>query len=196
MNYLREHDACPNCWHHPGLNKDNGGMGTFSIQNLITYRGGTLDKNNTCTQCNWNFFCVHNCKCCKPSQPCHRDYATGYNGVFHDKMSLTLHRLYMRNSPYDRNWVNRPMCIGAWYATHVEKYEDVVSTIRRFTSDMNVHMALNHLETQLKYNYNRYPTFWSLFHSICLQYFNGNDAISQAVNSYYQTLRANHFHVY
>jgi len=196
MNNLREHDACPNCWHHPGLNNANGGIGTYSIMKLITYRGGTLDKNNTCTTCKWNFFCVYVCKNCKPSQPCPFHYATGYNGVFHDNMSLTMHRLYMRNSPYDKKWVNRPACIGAWYAGQVEKYEDVISTMRRFTSEIDVVRSLNRLENTLKYTYKRYTVFWSLFHSICVQYFNGNDAISQAVKSYYQTLRANHFHVY
>ena len=196
MNSISEHDACPNCWHNPTIIGGPDGIGTFSIGNLITFRGGTLDKTYTCTQCKWNFFQVFECKSCKPSRPCPAHYAAGYNGAFHAHISLFWHRMYMRNSPYNKNWLNRPACIGAWYASQVEKYEDVISTIRRFTSEINAIRSLNQLENDLKYTYKRYTVFWSQFYNICVQHFSGNDAISQAVKSYYQTLRTNHFHVY
>jgi hypothetical protein len=199
MSHLQQHDACPNCWHHPGLNNDNDGIGTFRIDNLITYTGGTLDNSKTCTQCQWNFELVRTCQDCQPNQPCPTHYASGYNGLFNAHMPLEMHRLYMRNSPYRKTWSSRPCSIGAWYAQQATSYEEAIHIAKRFiyiatgfATYYAVQMAFNELEHRLKHSVNPYCEFWQSFHSICLAYFSGSDVISTAMNSYYQTLRANY----
>ena len=195
MSHLQQHDACPNCWHNPCLNNDNAGLVTYRIDNLITYTGGTLDNNKTCTQCHWNFKLVHNCPHCRQNQPCPAHYASGYNGMFKAHMPLEMHRLYMRNSPYEKTWSKRPSSIGAWYAQQSTSYKEVIHIAKRFATHYAIQMAFNRLETSLKYSYNPYHDFWQGFHGICLEYFSGPDIISTAMKSYYHTLRVNHSHI-
>ena len=184
--------ACPNCWHHPHVKEENGGVATFALAVLINFRGGNLDKNNICNKCHWNYNLelAFNCIDCQTNHPCPKHYATIHNGTLHANMPSEMHRIYMRNSPYNQHWNKRPSSIGAWYAKQVTSCKDAITIGRRFTTNKEAIYAFNSLESNVDLHYEKFSTFWSGFHDICRRYFSGNDSISMAMNSYYHTLRS------
>ena len=183
-----ENSACPNCWHHPLLNKVKGSIGNYSIGDLVTFKGGILNNQGTCNQCDFNFIQVHSCKNCKPSQPCPYHYASGYDGTANAHMPEMMHNIYMRNSPYQPQWIHRPASIGAWYGKQQTSYMDVLNNARRFTDDYQVQGEINHLENVLRYSLNPYQDFWRVIQNICQRCFSKDDDISRAMYSYFQTI--------
>jgi len=177
--------ACPSCWHQPKVNEADVGIATSSIASLITFKGGTLDKNSICHTCRWNCNVEVLCQHCKPQQPCHKHYATVYNGSLNSNMPLEMHKLYMRNSPYNRDWSNRPASIGAWYAKQVTSYSSAINFARRFTTNQKAKFAFESLAKGCQYNSS---IFWPGLYEICSCYFAGNDPISLAMKSFYNTL--------
>lgn len=188
----RPNSACPNCWHHPLLNKDNGSIGNFSIHVLVTFKGGILNNQGTCDHCNFNFVQVRECTNCKPDQPCPYHYASGYNGTANAHMPEIMHNIYMRNSPYQHDWYHRPASIGIWYGKQQTSYMEVLHCARRFTDDYKVQYEFNHLENILRRSLNKYQDFWRGFENICQLCFSNNDNISRAMCSYFQTIRGPH----
>jgi hypothetical protein len=182
MNHLKENDACPYCWH--GLNSSVGpqGIGTYSIEELIMFEGGILNKHSTCNTCKWNF--QFSCENCKEEQPCPQHYACGYDGVHNKHMPLVMHNLYMRNSPYKRSWNYRPGSIGEWYANQVSTYAEAISFLKRFTSNWKVQSELLILEKQITTNIN---CFWPGLKRISVFSFS-SQKISVAVKSFYCVL--------
>ena len=184
MNNLQENDACPRCWHTAPI-KRPAGIGTYSIGDLICYKGGILDKSRTCNICQWNFDSVANCIFCKENRPCYVHYAVGYDGTMNQNMNESMHNLYMRNSPYKKSWDERPGSIGEWYAGKVVSYMDAISILRRFTDDYKVHYDLNYIEKEIVYNV---KIFWNELRNLCNSYFLSNEPIAIAVNAFYYTL--------
>ena len=182
--------ACPNCWHHPEVNEKDGGLSTFSIALLINFKGGLLDRNNKCNKCNWNYNLELRCTDCNPQLPCHKHYATIHNGMLRANMPLEMHRIYMRNSPYNTYWDNRPASIGTWYAKQVTTYKSAITFAKRFTTNREAINALNDLEKSCYHHYDKFNTFWPGFYVICSRYFSSTDPISLAMKSYYHTLRS------
>ena len=184
---LKETDACPSCWHKH--DHSVGGIGTFPIHNIIGHKGGVLNEFKTCSVCNWNWVQVQHCKKCKKNQPCSTHYACGYNGTLNNNMPIEIHNLYMRNSPYQRVWSERPASIGRWYGKQPTSYVEALDFVRRFTMKFEVHRDLVYLENGLKYSTNVYNDFWNGFMSICQRYFSSTDDTSNVMRSYFQTLR-------
>jgi len=182
MSHLVEHDACPHCWHKTANTSGSVGIGTYSIEELITHKGGNLDKYGTCNICQWNVVLIENCTNCTKNTACPECYASGYDGMLNEDTPLMFHNLYMRNSHYKRSWDERPQSIGTWYANQVHSYMDVISILKRFTSNYKVHSELNILERTLTTNKS---VFWSSFKAICLRYFTTTDDISVAINAFY-----------
>ena len=177
--------ACHACWHQPNVNEDPGGIATSSMVSLITFKGGHLDKNSICNTCRWNCNVEVLCQHCKPQQPCPKHYATVYNGSLNSNMPLEMHKVYMRNSPYKRNWSERPASIGAWYAKQVTSYSSAINFARRFTTNQEAIFAFNSLDKGCQRDAS---IFWTGFYEICIRYFSGGDCISLAMNSFYHTL--------
>lgn len=195
--------ACPNCWHCT-CKIPSGGIGNYSINELIRHTGGNLDVNGTCNVCHFNIREVKKCTRCTSSQPCCQHYASGYNGTLSTQMPVEIHNLYMRNSPYKQSWSQRPKSIGQWYGFQPQNYVEAVAIAKRFTEeyqqgltldtgwdrrDTTPLFALNALENQLKHSFNTYKDFWHQFHQICTYYFASSDPVSTAMLSYYSTLR-------
>lgn len=178
---LNPGDACPHCWHLPDIQFEEGGISTFSIGKLISSRGGILDENLSCNICHFDLPRALRCNHCKPGQPCGKHYVTVFNGTQHNYMPIELHFVYMRNSPYDRNWANRPKNIGKWYANQCRSYTQAIQILKRFTS-VDIHYNLYSLNTSDG------DEFWKGFYNICCEYFSGQDPVSIAVNSFYNTL--------
>ena len=177
-------DACPCCWH--GVESHGAtGIGTYSIEDLITHEGGTLDEHGTCNKCQWNFILTRNCTNCTKTQPCPKHYATVHDGTINEHMPGILHDLYMRNSPYKRSWTQRPASVGEWYAHQASNYMEAISLLRRFTSDYKVHSELNALERNILIDA---TTFWHELRQISTRCFTSEDAISIAFNTFCQTL--------
>lgn len=180
-----ENDACPNCWHKTATITDPTGIGTYSIRDLITHRGGNLDKYGTCNKCKWNFVVIDKCTNCQKDRACPQCYASGYDGMLNKGTPLLIHNLYMRNSHYKRHWNERPRSIGEWYAKQVYSPVDAISMLRRFTSNYEVRSELNTLEGTITTNES---VFWSSLKTICLRYFEVDDDISVAINTFCSTL--------
>ena len=180
---LNPDDACPHCWHLPDIQFEEGGISTFSIGKLITTRGGILGENLTCNICHFDLPRALRCNHCKPGQPCGKHYATVYNGTQHNYMPIDLHFVYMRNSPYDRDWFNRPKNIGRWYANQCGNCSQAIQILKRFTAQgADVNFKLSMLRTDNKVD------FQKGLRAICCEYFTGSDCLSTAVNSFYNTL--------
>tara|TARA_B110000858_G_scaffold194304_1_gene248443 strand:- start:697 stop:1260 length:564 start_codon:yes stop_codon:yes gene_type:complete len=178
---LHAGDACPHCWHQPNIQFEEGGLGTYNIGSLIKISGGNINKNGTCNTCNINYTQALHCEHCNPDQPCSKHYATVFNGSHWKEMPLEIHLLYMRNSPYDRDWANRPKNIGSWYAFQCDSYLQAVDLLKRFTSGADIHYKLYFLNTSDG------TEFWKGLHTICLDHFSGQDPVSIAVTSFYNT---------
>tara|TARA_B110001452_G_scaffold69513_1_gene56067 strand:+ start:305 stop:889 length:585 start_codon:yes stop_codon:yes gene_type:complete len=181
MEHLKENDACPCCWHRFVSIGGQAGIATYSIEELILFEGGILDKYGTCNNCRWNFVFVRNCKHCKENQPCSKHYANGYNGVYNKHMPLVMHRLYMRNSPYKRSWDDRPGSIGEWYASQASTYMEAISLLKRLTSNWKIQSKLLDLE---KIIIGDVDLFWPCLKNISEQYLSEDDKISTAVKSF------------
>lgn len=178
---LHTGDACPHCWHLPKIQFEEGGLGTYNIGQLIDIRGGILNDELTCNICNINYLQALHCNHCNPDQPCSKHYAAVYNGTVSNQMPAELHRLYMRNSPYDRDWSNRPKSIGNWYANQCGSYLQAVQILKRFTS-VDIHYKLYFLNTSDG------AEFWKGLYNICCEYFSKQDSTSIAVTNFYNTL--------
>ena len=176
-------DACPFCWHSPNIQNEEGGISSFNIGKLINFRGGNLDIDCTCTICKINYTKALCCEHCKNGQPCHLHYASIFNGVAkRENTPLDIHLLYMRNSPYDRNWQNRPKNIGVWYANQCNSYSQAVCLLKRFTFSSDIHYKLWLLSIIDRRD------FWKGFYEICLEHFSGQEPVAQAIRSFYNTL--------
>lgn len=181
MSHLSENDACPYCWHETANTSGPVGIGTYSIEDLITHKGGNLDKYGTCNICKWNFVLIKNCTNCTKNTACPECYASGYDGTLNEHTPLMIHNLYMRNSHYKKSWDERPKSIGEWYANQVRSSMDIISILKRFTSNYRVNAELNLLERTLPMNKSM---FWSKLKAMCLCYFTGDDDISVAINAF------------
>tara|TARA_B100000795_G_scaffold264088_1_gene244128 strand:- start:461 stop:1018 length:558 start_codon:yes stop_codon:yes gene_type:complete len=175
-------DACPFCWHSPNIQNEEGGLSLFSIGKLINFRGGNLDIDCTCTICKINYTKALCCEHCQIGQPCHLHYASVFNGSQCENTPRDIHFLYMRNSPYNRNWQNRPKNIGVWYANQCNSYSQAIGLLKRFTFSPDVNYKLCFLSTR-----NRVE-FWKGFYEICLEHFSGQELVAQAISSFYNTL--------
>ena len=178
--------ACPHCWHCRC--QLTGGLGTYSIKPLINHTGGILDINGICSTCNFNIIEIKNCLNCTPTQSCSRHYASGHNGRFSNDMPIEMHKLYMRNSPYNPSWSQRPHSIGQWYASLPMTYVEAIDIARRFTTDYPPVAAFDILQRQLKCSGNRYQDFWQGFTHICRLHFSSSDKVSTAMTTYYSAL--------
>ena len=177
-------DACPCCWH--GVDSRGAtGIGTYSIEDLITHVGGMLDEHGTCDKCQWNVILTRNCTNCTKTQPCSKHYATVHDGTMSEHMPRIVHNLYMRNSPYKRSWTQRPASVEEWYAHQASTTSEAISLLRRFTSDYKVHSELNALERNVSICA---TTFWHELHLLSTSFFSSGDAISIAFNTFCQTL--------
>lgn len=189
MAHLVENDACPYCWHQTATIKGLTGIGNYSIECLITHKGGNLDKHGTCNKCRWNFVLIKNCKNCNNDKACPECYASGYNGILDKDTPLVIHNLYMRNSPYKRSWDERARSIGEWYAKQVYSYMDAISILKRFTSNYKIQSDFNILERNITTNTTTNKSvFWNGLNTICLRYFSTGDDISVAINTFCCTL--------
>jgi hypothetical protein len=179
-------DACPSCWHLPNIQFEEGGISTFSIGKLITTRGGILDLTLTCHICHFDYKRALRCNHCQPVQPCSKHYATVFNGTVGNQMPVDLHLIYMRNSPYDRDWFNRPKNIGKWYALRSNSCSQAIQFLKRFIAPgTEVNFKLSMLRTDNKVD------FLKGLRAICSEYFTGSDCLSAAVHSFYNTLLIN-----
>lgn len=180
--------ACPNCWHTTCISL--GGIGNYSINDIITHTGGNLDSCGRCATCSFNIAQVQLCTSCTFQSPCSRHYASGYNGSFSKNMPAEMHKLYMRNSPYQQSWSQRPASVGRWYGSHPRNYCEAIALAKRFTPLYEPLSAFLHLEQQLKYSSNIYKDFWTGYRRICRYYFASSDPVSIAMASYYSTLQS------
>jgi len=187
MEHLKEDDACPRCWHQC-ISGTRTGIGTYSIEEVVLFEGGILDKNGTCNHCSWNFGFVRNCNSCQKDQPCPQHYATGYNGVLNKHMPATMHNLYMRSSPYRCRWEERPCSVGEWYANQVSTYMEAISVLKRFTSNWKIQADLIDLERKIVCDVN---LFWPCLKHISSRYFGTSDKISMAVKTFCYVLWKN-----
>jgi len=179
--------ACPQCWHCPDIGEQkDAGLSTYAIHPLINFTGGTLDKNQACNVCHWKYSSEIECKNCQPSQPCHKHYASIYNGTLNSHMPYDIHCLYMRNAPYNGLWSNRPESIGHWYANQASTLSEAIDLLRRFTDNTTVHYQINGLKNACMVNRN---AFWQCLAQICTLYFATNEPTSRAVCQFYNTLR-------
>lgn len=186
--------ACPHCWHRTC--PLTGGIGTYSIQTLINHTGGVLDINGICSTCNFNIIEIKNCSNCTPTRPCSQHYASGHNGSLSNDMPVEMHNLYMRNSPYNQSWSQRPVSIGRWYAYLPTTYVEAIDIARRFTTDYPPVAAFNCLEHQLKCSGNQYQDFWQGFTHICQTHFSSSDKVSIAMASYHSALTVRNLEIY
>ena len=125
-------------------------------------------------------------------QPCPQCYARVYNGTLHRHMPLEMHKLYMRNSPYQKKWSDRPRSLGEWYGGLPKNYPDVIRIFRRFTQKFEVQQHLNALERRLSTRLDMHECFWRGphgFSSLCQQHFSSNDDISTAVLAFHDMVR-------
>lgn len=178
-----ESDACPRCWHLP-LNS------TFIPDYL--FQGGILDQNGHCTHCECDINRFHECKDCRVEQPCPKCYACVYNGTLQKHMPLEMHKLYMRNSPYQRKWSNRPRSLGEWYGGLPKSYCDVIRLFRRFTRKFEVEQGLNMLERRMDGALDRHNQFWHGphgFSSLCQRHFSTNDDMAAMVIAFHDMVR-------
>ena len=183
---LYQNDACPFCWHNYQPPQDNVGIATHSLVEMIEFQGGILDKVSTCNKCKINFNFSFLCDHCKPGQPCVHHYATLWNGRYNT--NLEMHYIYMRNSPYCRNWQIRPDNIGAWYGTQVTNYVDVLVTLSRMTNNKIVLHKIHSLRQVVERAYDNKMLLLDGLYSICREHFSGKDNCSRAVNVYYHTI--------
>jgi len=185
---LQENYACPFCWHDSIQNKHSKGMDADSLVEMIDFEGGTLDKATTCNKCHMNYMISVFCDFCKPEQPCHKHYATVYNGCQWTKMPSEMHRIYMRNSPYCPYWRARPEQIGLWYGEQVTNYVDALQTLARMTNNKAVQQEIHALRSLLDRAYEKKDQLRRGLYDICRKHFSGSDKCSRAVNSYYHTI--------
>jgi hypothetical protein len=178
---LNPGDACSSCWHLPNIQQEDGGIGNFNIGKLIETRGGVLDQNYICNYCHFNYILATQCTHCKYGNPCSTHCTTVYNGSQNKQMPRVIHLLYMRNSPYKRDWDDRPKSIGKWYALQCQSYSEAVHILKRFVRP-EIHYHLWYLNTEKPHE------FWQGLHNILNTYFSNLDSISQAVHSFYITL--------
>ena len=128
------------------------------------------------------------CDFCKPTIPCHKHYATVYNGCQWTKISREMHLIYMRNSPYCPSWKVRPEQIGLWYGEQVTNYMAICNTLSRMTNNKIAQQQINSLLQTVRASYDRKSVLWRGMYSICREHFSGSDKCSRAVNSYYHTI--------
>ena len=185
---LHENDACPFCWHNCKPPKDNAGIASGSLVEMIEFQGGILDKVNTCKKCKLNYNIASLCNLCKPGQPCCEHYACLWNGTNAANMSLEMHNVYMRNSPYCRYWQFRPANIGTWYAKQVKNYQDILVMLTRMTKNEIVLEKINNLKQVVERAYDSKLLLLNGLYSICKEYFSGTDKCSRAVNAYYHAI--------
>jgi hypothetical protein len=178
-----ESDACPRCWHLP--------LASDYVPDYL-FQGGVLDKHGHCTRCECDPNQPNECKDCRMEQPCPQCYAGVYNGTLHRHMPLEMHKLYMRNSPYQRKWSDRPRSLGEWYGGLPQNYQDVIRIFRRFTQKFEVQQHLNALEHYLSNRVDMHECFWRGprgFSSLCQQHFSSNDDISATVLAFHDMVR-------
>jgi hypothetical protein len=185
---LHVNDACPFCWHNCRSPQDNAGISSGSLVEMVEFEGGVLDCNKTCNKCGMNYIFNLICKHCKPEQPCHKHYAPLWNGTQCAHMSLEMHLVYMRNSPYCRYWQYRPESIGEWYGKQATNYVDVLNTLKRMTNDDIVRYKIESLRQQLDKAYERKLLLWRGLYTICTENFGGADKCSRAVNKFYHII--------
>ena len=185
---LQENYACPFCWHDSCTNKHSKGIAADSLVEMIEFEGGILDKAKTCNKCHMNYTISRFCNFCKPDQPCHKHYASVYNGGQWLHMSSEMHLIYMRNSPYCPVWQSRPEQIGRWYGAQVQNYVDALQTLTRMTNNEIAHQEIHALRNVLDRAYEKKDLLWNGLYSICRKHFSGSDKCSRAVNSYYHTI--------
>jgi hypothetical protein len=107
-------------------------------------------------------------------------------------MPLEMHKLYLRNSPYQRKWSDRPRSLGEWYGGLPQNYQDVIRIFRRFTQKFEVQQHLNALEHYLSNRVDMHECFWRGprgFSSLCQQHFSSNDDISATVLAFHDMVR-------
>jgi hypothetical protein len=185
---LYENNACPFCWHTSCASADSKGVAADSLVEIIQFEGGTLDKAKTCNKCHMNYTISLFCNFCKFGQPCHKHYASVYNGAHRTNMHPDMHLRYMRNSPYCHYWQCRPELIGRWYGSHVTNYVDLLYTLTRMTNNKIVLQKIQSLRDAADGAYERKSVLWNGLHSICRDHFSGPDKCSRAVNAYYHTV--------
>lgn len=185
---LRTNDACPFCWHNCRPPQDNAGIASGSLVEMIEFEGGILNNVNTCNKCKTNVNFAFLCDYCKLGQPCHKHYAPLWNGTQCAHMSLEMHLVYMRNSPYCRYWYYRPESIGEWYGKQAKNYVDVLNTLKRMTNNDIVRYKIESLRQQLDKAYERKMLLWRGLYAICTENFGGTDKCSRAVNKFYHTI--------
>lgn len=183
---LQENCACPFCWHRSGTIAE--GIAVGSLVEMIEFEGGTLNRDRTCNKCHMNYTVSFFCIFCKSDQPCHKHYATVYNGCQCTKMSTEMHRIYMRNSPYCSSWEDRPEQIGRWYGTQVTNYVDICNTLARMTNNTIAQQEIRALQSVLDRAYDKQNLLWNGLCFICRKHFSGSDKCSRAINSYYHTI--------
>jgi hypothetical protein len=179
-----EADACPRCWHS---------MLSSTVISDYIFRGGVLDHECCCTLCDFKVP-TQACPDCREQQPCPACYACIYNGTMHDHMPVEMHKLYMRNSPYQRKWSDRPRSMGEWFGSQPHKYTEVLHLVRRFTHKFEVQQHLNHLERRLtncpvQYKHEAFWTGQYGFTNLCLLYFADRDGLSDMMRAYHRTIQ-------
>jgi hypothetical protein len=185
---LQENYACPFCWHNSCNNTHSKGIATDSLVEMIEFEGGTVDKAKTCNKCHMNYTISRFCNFCKLDQPCHKHYASVYNGGQWLHMSSEMHLIYMRNSPYCPVWQSRPEQIGRWYGAQVQNYVDACNTLTRMTNNEIAKQEIQSLIATVRASYDTKSALWNGLYGICRKYFSGSDKCSRAIHTYYDTI--------